>query len=86
MSKEKEQTTTTIKEPKPPKDINNGLMVNDIVKDKNNGCTGRVDGFEWSGIRRALVENGSGGFYVIDVARLELVLRPEVEQIKEEVK
>lgn len=66
------------------KDINNGFKIGDIVKHKS-GVQGRINQFEWSGIRRAAVENeAANGYYIISVEELELVSRPEKEEIKDE--
>lgn len=62
---------------KTEKDINNNLMVNDFVLHPKTGIRGRIDSFEWSGKRRALIKNNDKALHIIDVAELELISRED---------
>lgn len=63
------------------KDINNGFMVNDIVKNKLGNVQGQIQDFEWSGGRRAVIrQNKNNYFNVISVLELVLVSRPEATE------
>lgn len=66
------------------KDINNGFKIDDIVKHSKGIMQGRICGFEWSGIRRALIDTGASGYGVVSVEDLILVSRPEKEVKNEE--
>jgi hypothetical protein len=62
------------------KDINGGFKVGDVVKPKKSTTQqGRIKDFEWSGVRRALVETGesNNALYVWGVDDIELVSRME---------
>lgn len=61
-----------------------GFKIGDYVRNTKTGVMGQIAGFEWSGVKRALIKEyeNSKDYKVIAITELELVMKEEPVEIE----
>lgn len=70
------------------KDVDNGLKIGDVVFHSLSGTRGKITGFEWAGVRRAIIENNktmTHGWRICNVHELIKVGESNIDEVRAEI-